>query len=72
MNQYQERALSRDKREKLPIVVREKPVVPSPCATISSLALCTFTVSSSDLFESPLHGKIKEKVLGSEVCPTRL
>jgi hypothetical protein len=39
MNQYQERALSRDKREKLPIVVREKPVVPSPCATISSLAL---------------------------------
>jgi hypothetical protein len=55
------RALSRDKREKLSIVVREKPVVPSLCATISSLALCTFTVSSSDLFESPYMEKSKKK-----------
>jgi hypothetical protein len=39
---------------------------------ISSLALYTLTVSSSDFFVSFLHGKIKEKVLGSPICPARL
>ena len=45
---------------------------PSHYSTISSLALCTLTVSSSDFFASFLHGKIKEKVLGSTICLARL